>query len=251
MSSASAIHRTTTIAPRSRLARTAVAVAAADRAGAVARRHLRLCLRLHRLDALHLAVELVAAADLRLCRLRALRLAVAKPALEHRLHQPLHLQRALCARRDGDRAAARHPHRPARARRGGLAHHLPLSARRLLRRHRHGVELAVQPDLGHRVLRARPRLDRLQLQLDHQPQPRDLRHRHHRHLAGLGLRHGAVPRRAALGRPGSHQGGADRRRRHGADLSARRHSGDRPDLRRRRWSCCCSSPSRPSIWRSR
>ena len=41
-------------------------------------------------------------------------------------------------------------------------------------------------------------------------------------LAGLGLRHGAVPRRAALGRPRSHQGGADRRRRPGAHLPARR-----------------------------
>ena len=89
--------------------------------------------------------------------------AVGQPALEHRLHQPLSLQRLLRRRRDGDRTAARHPDRPARARRGGLAHDLPLSARRLLRRHRHGVELALQPDLRHRVVRARPRLDRLQV----------------------------------------------------------------------------------------
>ena len=115
---------------------------------------LRLRLRLHRLDALHLAFQLVAAAELRLCRLRALRLALAEPPLEHRLHQPLRLRRALRDRRDGDRPAARHPDRPARARRSGLADDLPLSACRLLRRHRHGLELALQPGLRHRVLRA-------------------------------------------------------------------------------------------------
>ena len=37
---------------------------------------------------------------------------------------------------------------------------------------------------------------------DHRPQLRHLRDHHHRHLAVLGLRDGAVPRRAALGRPG-------------------------------------------------
>ena len=46
-------------------------MAAVAGAGAVAGRELRLRLRLHRLDALHLAVELLAAADLRLRRLRA------------------------------------------------------------------------------------------------------------------------------------------------------------------------------------
>ena len=45
----------------------------------------------------------------------------------------------------------------------GLAHDLPLSARGLLHRHRHGLELALQPDRRHPVPGARPRLDELQL----------------------------------------------------------------------------------------
>ena len=94
-----------------------------------------------------------------------------------------------------------------------LAHDLPLSAGGFLRRHRHGLALAAQPRPRHPEARARPRLDRLPLRLDHRPRLRDLHHRHRRRLAGLGLRHGAVPGRPALGRSRSDQGGADRRRR--------------------------------------
>ena len=54
-------------------------------------------------------------------------------------------------RHDGDRAAACDPDRPAGARRSGLADDLSLSAGRLLRRHRHGLELALQSRLRHRV----------------------------------------------------------------------------------------------------
>ena len=56
---------------------------------------LRLCLDLLRLDDLDLGLQLDAAARLRLRRLRALCRPVAEPALEHRLHQPVHLRRAL------------------------------------------------------------------------------------------------------------------------------------------------------------
>ena len=69
------------------------------------------------------------------------------------------------------------------------------------------------PTSGIEFFVARLGLTELQVRLDHQPQARDLRDRHHRHLAGVGLRHGAVPGRAPLGRPGPDQGGADRRRR--------------------------------------
>ena len=85
------------------------------RARAFADRELRLCLRVHLLDALHLAVEQHAVADLRICRLQALFRALGEPSLDHRLRQPVLLQRHLRRARSGDRTRARHRHRPARA----------------------------------------------------------------------------------------------------------------------------------------
>ena len=85
-----------------------------------------------------------------------LRRALVEPALEHRLHQPVHLQRASTSSarwRSGCLLAILIDQRV----RGesGLAHDLPLPARGLLRRHRHGLELALQPDRRHRVPGAR------------------------------------------------------------------------------------------------
>ena len=73
------------------------------------------------------------------------------------------------------------------------------------------------PDAGHRVPGAQPRLDRFQVRLDRRPRLRDLRDHHHRHLAVVGLRDGAFPRRPALGRSGPRS----RRRRSTAPSSAR------------------------------
>ena len=127
-----------------------------------------------------------------------------------------------------------------------LAHDLPLSAGRQLHRHRHGLELALQSRQRHPVLRPQPRLDRLRVRADQRPADRDLRRHHHRHLAIVGLRDGAVPRRPPVGRPAT----SSRRR---------RSTAPRPSAPTARWSCrrsrrssspsrwCrSSSPSRPS-----
>ena len=85
----------------------------------------------------------------------------------------------------------------------------------------------------------------------HRPQLRHLRHRADRHLAVLGLRHGAVPRRPALGRPRPHQGRQDRRRRHGPHLPQGGPADHRAALHRGRGRAAAISPSRPSISPSR
>ena len=112
--------------------------------------------------------------------------------------------------------------RPAHPRRERAAHDLSLSARGVVRRHRHGVELAAQSRPRHPEVRAQSRLGELPLRLDHRPRHGALHHRDRGRLARRGLRDGAVPRRAALDRSRPAQGGADRRRRPDALLSARR-----------------------------
>ena len=154
---------------------------------------------------------------------------------EHRdrLHQSRDLRRGL--RRPGDARGLRAggADRPAHPRREPAAHDLPLSARRVVRRHRHGVELAAQSRPRHPEVRAQPRLGRLPLRLDHRPRHGDLHHRHRRRLARRGLRHGAVPGRLALDRSRSRQGRANRRRRPAPLLPAHRPAGHRADRHRR------------------
>ena len=63
--------------------------------------------------------------------------------------------------------------------RGRVADDLPLSAGGLVRGHRHGLELALQPRRRHRISRAQPGLARFHLPPDHEPRHRDLcDHRH-------------------------------------------------------------------------
>ena len=73
-------------------------------------------------------------------------------ALEHRLRQSVLLQRLLC-RAVARASASRWPSRIDQRVRGesDLAHDLSLSARRLVRRHRHGLELDLQPRRRHRI----------------------------------------------------------------------------------------------------
>ena len=125
---------------------------------------------------------------------------VVEPALDDRLRQSLLLQRLLRRLGARHRPRAGDRDRPAGQRRSVLANDLPLSARRLVRRHRHGLELALQPQRRHRIPRAQPRLDEFHLPPDHEQEHRDLRDHRHRHLAVVGLRDGAVSRRPALGR---------------------------------------------------
>ena len=172
----------------------------------------RLCLRLHAVDALYLAVQQHDAADLQLRRPQALFRSLVEPALAHRLRQSLLLQRVLCRAGPCRRPRPRDRDRPAGARRGHLADDLPLSARDLVRGHRRGVELALQPRRRHRIFRAQPGLARFHLPPDHEPQHRDLCDHRDRHLAVFGLRDGPVSRRPALGRSRPRQGGANRRR---------------------------------------
>ena len=96
---------------------------------------------------------------------------------------------------------------------GLVPHHLPLPARDLLHRHRHGVEMGAEPRPRHREADARLGLRELPVRLDRRPRPRHLHADHRGGLAGLGLRHGGVPRRAPRRRRGDRQGGEDRRRR--------------------------------------
>ena len=150
------------------------------RSAPVAHCELRLCVRLHAVDALHFAVQLHDAADLQLRRPEALFRSLVQCALEDRLRQSFLFQRLLCRPLACGRSRARHRHRPARAGRSDMAHDLSLSARRLVRGHRHGVELALQPRRRHRVFRAQPWLARFHFPPDDQPRHRDLRHHRHR-----------------------------------------------------------------------
>ena len=187
------------------------------------------------LDLLHLALGLDAAADLRLRRLRQLRGALVEPALEHRLHQPLPVQRLLRRRRDGGRPPARDPDRPAHPRRSrpgarssSIRWRSPSSSPA-----RSGAGSTTRPPASSSWCAALGWTS-FEFALTTDRELRDLRHHPHRHLAVLGLRHGAVPRRAALGRPGPHQGRADRRRRLVPHLPQGDPALDRADLRRRR-----------------
>ena len=183
--------------------------------------------------------------------LPALRGAVEQPSLDHRLHEPVSVRRPLCRGGDPARPAAGHPDRPAGAGGGAMAHDLSLSAGDLVRGDRHGLALDLQPDDRHCSTCAEPRLDRVHLRLDRPARHGDLHHRHHRHLAGLRFRDGAVPGRAARRGPGSRS----RRRRStaprcrastAASCCRRSARSSSPSS-----SSCCNSPSRRSIscWR--
>ena len=111
--------------------------------------HPHLRLRLHRVDDLCLADQVGDVPGGDLPGHQGLFGPLGECPLEHRLPQPISIQRPLRHRRDGDRPDARDSDRPAGARRILLAHDLPLSARRLLRGHRYGMELAVLARHGH------------------------------------------------------------------------------------------------------
>ncbi len=194
-----------------------------------ARRHLgaaadqrRACGRLHAVDHVAVVHALGSAARIYLCRAAQLLVGHARAEHADRLPQPRDLQLRLRRARDADRLRAGGAARPAHPRRERAAHDLSLSARGVVRRDRHGLELAAQSRPRHPEVRAQSRLGEFPLRLDHRPRHGALHHRHRGRMARRGLRDGAVPRRAALDRSRPAQGGADRRRRADALLSARR-----------------------------
>ena len=90
------------------------------------------------------------------------------------------------------------------------------------------------PDAGIEFLVRSLGWTRFHLPPDDQPRHRDLRDHRDRHLAVVGLCHGAVSRRPALGRSRPRQGGADRRRRPMPHLPQGDPAVDRADLHRGR-----------------
>ena len=131
--------------------------------------------------------------------------------LDHGAQQSRHLRLALHRHLHGARPRSRDPARPEDPRRRRAAADLSLPDGALLHRHRRAWKWFLDPGIGlEQAMHAG--LDSFSFHWIKDRQDGDLHRRHRRGLAGVGLRHGDVPGRAARHRQRDHQGGADRRR---------------------------------------
>ncbi len=186
--------------------------------------------RRHDLDGRLFLHQLEAAAAAALRRPRPVRAALVHAALAGLDREPGDLRHPVADLQPGHRLPARRAPRPEDPLRGHLPHHLPLSLRALLHRHRPRLAVDPEPRLRRPARRARPRLGELHLRPALQRRHRHLRHPDRRPLAGHRAHHVPDARRPARHRRGHLEGGARRRHPDVEDLPLRRHPDDAAGL---------------------
>ena len=130
----------------------------------------------------------------------------------------------------GHRLPAGRAARPEDPLRGHVPHHLPLSLRAVLHRHRPGLAVDPQPGFRRPARGAQPRLGDLRLQSALHQGNRHLRHPDRRAVAGHRARHVPDAGRPARHRRGYLEGRARRRHPDVEDLSLHRHPDDAAGL---------------------